>query len=246
MHLRFIGLVTIISLLSACGEQQAENGPGAEDDDRISEQEAVERVEPQTGDAAQRLFENSYVEVMQARLAPGESLPPHEGGNRVIYSLTDYEIRFEQQGQEMQRSFSEGDVHFHEAGPHSVENVGDTTARFVVFERLEAALPEAMDTTPAQDLSEEAAPAKQDTLLENDVAEVHVVSLEAGQSLPDHRGRARVIYSLSDYRVRFMQGGDSEERSFEQGSVHYHAPGVHAVENIGDQAARFMVVEFIE
>lgn len=246
MHLRFIGLVAIISLLSACGEQQAENGPGAEDDDRISEQEAVERVEPQTGDAAQRLFENNYVEVMQTRLAPGESLPPHEGGNRVIYSLTDYEIRFEQQGSEVQRSFSQGDVHFHEPGPHRVENIGDTPARFVVFERRDVALPEAPDSTSAQDLSAEAAPAKLDALLENDVVEVHAVSLEAGQSLPDHRGMPRVIYSLSDYRVRLTQGESSEERSFERGDVHWHAPGVHSLENVGDQTARFLVIEFRE
>jgi quercetin dioxygenase-like cupin family protein len=244
----------MLFLLAACGQQQADYGSEAESDDAVTEQKAVEEVEsrvveevePRTADAAQRLFENDYVEVMQARLAPGQSLPTHEGGNRVVYSLTDYEIRFEQRGQEVERSFSEGDVHFHEAGPHRVENIGDTPARFVVIERRDAALPESPGSTSADDLSEEATSEKQDVLLENDVVEVHAVSLDPEQTLPDHRGLARVVYSLSDYRVRLTHGDSSEERAFQRGDVHWHAPGVHSLENVGDQPARFIVVEFLE
>lgn len=234
--------LALLFIAAGCADSQTE--PEAAADDSITQGEAVEEVERPTGEAAQRLFENEYAEVMRAELAPGDSLPAHEGGARVVYALSDYQIRFQQGGREEQQSFAEGDVHFHEAGPHRVTNTGDTTAAFVVFEQRDAELPEPPDSTRAEDLAEEAAPAKQEVLLENETAEVHEITLDAGQRLPDHRGVGRLVYSLSDYQVRLEHDGLTEERSFEEGDVHWHAPGIHSIENAGDQAARFLVVEF--
>ncbi len=237
--------LALLLAAAGCADSQTETEDAeATTDDPITEQEAAEEVERQTGEAAQRLFENEYVEVMRARLAPGDSLPAHEGGARVVYALSDYRIRFQQGGREMERAFSQGDVHVHEAGPHRVTNIGNAPAEFVVFERRSAALPAPPDSTRAEDLAEEAAPAKQDVLLENETAEVHEVTLETGERLSDHRGFERLVYSLSDYRIRLTQDGSAEKRSFAAGDVHWHAPGIHSIENIGGAPARFLVVEF--
>ncbi|MGI9176190.1 MAG: hypothetical protein ACR2GR_12830 [Rhodothermales bacterium] len=203
---------------------------------------AVENVEEATGEKAQRLFENEYAEVMRVALAPGDSLPRHEGGPRVAYALGAYTIRFQQGGQDVERSFSQGDVHFHEAGVHTVENVGDSTAAFVVFERREAELPSASAVEAETDLGEEA-PAKEEELLSNEAFEVHEVTLEPGQRLPDHTGYARIVHALSDYKVMFMQDGEETTQSFSQGDVHFHEAGPHALRNAGDMAAEFLVVE---
>jgi len=39
------------------------------------------------------VFENDYVKVIEFYLKPGEKLPMHEGGKRIIYALTDYTIK---------------------------------------------------------------------------------------------------------------------------------------------------------
>ena len=203
---------------------------------------AAENVEQATGEKAQRLFENQYAEVMRVALAPGDALPRHEGGPRVIYALGSYTIRFQQGGRDVERSFRRGDVHFHEVGVHTVENVGDSTAAFVIFERREAELPAAPAVEAETDLGEEA-PAKEEELLSNEVFEVHEVTLEPGQRLPDHTGYARIVYALSDYEVAFMQDGEEITRAFSRGDVHFHEAGPHAIRNAGDQAAEFLVVE---
>ena len=203
---------------------------------------AVEVVEQATGEKAQRLFENEYAEVMRVELAPGDSLPPHEGGPRVAYALGDYTLRFQQGARDVDRSFEPGDAHFHEAGVHTMENVGNSAARFVVFERREAELPSVPAVEEETDLGEEA-PAREEERLSNEAFEVHEVALEPGQRLPDHTGYARVVYALSDYEVAFMHEGEETTRSFSEGDVHFHEPGAHAIRNAGDQAAEFLVVE---
>ena len=204
--------------------------------------DVAEVVEQETGEKAQRLFENEYAEVMRIELAPGDSLSRHEGGARAVYALGDYTIRFQQGGRDVERSSSRGDVHFHEAGVHTMENVGDSTAALVVFERREAELPSAPAVEEETDLGEEA-PAKEEELLSNEAFEVHEVTLGSGQRLSDHTGYARIVYALSDYEVAFMHEGEETTRSFSEGDVHFHEPGAHAIRNAGDQAAEFLVVE---
>lgn len=75
-------------------------------------------------------FENNDGRVIEIMLEPGEKLASHFSGNRVVYSLSDYQIRM---GQSEIR-FQKGQAHWHDACEHEVENTGKATARFVVFE----------------------------------------------------------------------------------------------------------------
>lgn len=231
-------LCLLLLFLSACADREAPEVPDT------TEPQIAENIAAVVGERAQRLFGNDFVEVMRVELAPGDSLPPHRGADRVVYALSDYTIRFQQRSQRTTRSHAEGEAHFHEAGVHAVENVGSAPAVFVVFERGTAALPEAPAASEATDLDAQAGPTEVETLVENPSAEAHLVTLGPGEQLPPHTGYARIVYSLSDYAVVFHEGDRQEERSFQMGDVHYHEPGRHWVENAGETPARFLVVEF--
>lgn len=188
-------------------------------------------------------LENEPVHVHRVALPAGAALAPHQGGARVTYALNDYTVRFETGGVSDERSFAEGDVHAHDAGVHTVENVGDGPAEFVVFERRGGGLPEgaAEGDTPLPTPGEGAA---DEVLLDDAMAEVHRVTVQPGARLPPHRGYARAVYSLSGYTAEFTGEGGTREERFEPGQAHYHDPGDHTVENAGDTAAEFLVVEF--
>jgi len=83
------------------------------------------------------LLNNETLRVAEVILNPGQRLPGHSSVNRIVYSLTSYEMtcRFDQ----IERSdigFEEGDVNWYAAGPCSMVNNSDSPARFVVFEFL--------------------------------------------------------------------------------------------------------------
>jgi hypothetical protein len=110
--------------------------------------------------------------------------------------------------------------------------------------------PAVSDTTPSlpapaqapDDLADLASP-HVETLLQNDLLDVHRISLPAGGTLAPHQGGPRVVYSLGAYSLRFEVDGTSETHSFERGTVHAHEAGVHAVENVGEGEAPFVVFE---
>ena len=192
--------------------------------------------------SVETLVAGDPVHVHRVTLAPGASLAPHEGGARVVYALTDLNLQLTTDGEMEERTFAEGDVHEHGAGVHDVENLGTSEAQFVIFERV-GPLPEASaesDTaipTPGEGATDE-------IIFEDDLAEVHRVTLQPGTQLPPHRGYARAIYSLSGYTVEFTGPDGTREQRFEAGEAHYHQPGDHTVENAGDDVAEFLVVEF--
>jgi hypothetical protein len=72
--------------------------------------------------------------VLRVALPAGARQPMHAGASRLVYSLNDDSVRFTTPGSEDRTAdFETGDTHWHEAGPHAVENTGDEMARFVIF-----------------------------------------------------------------------------------------------------------------
>jgi len=102
--------------LPECGENTVEN-------DVIS-------VSP---NFAQTLFENKDFKMTHVNLSVGESIPMHSGINRIIYSLTDYSLKYESDKEgKLNKTFNSGEIHWHEACRHALENNGDTEAEFLV------------------------------------------------------------------------------------------------------------------
>ncbi len=188
------------------------------------------------------LYENEYVRVLRFDVAPGKTIAEHPGRNRVIYALSDYTIAWREEGKsETTTSWKAGDVHAHEALSHSLTNIGDTPAQFLVFERQDATLPA---SSTATELDAAIADSEHASLLfENEHFQVIRVSLAPEQAQPLHEGGWRVIYSLTDYALNWREGDDPVvEKHWSQGQVHWHEPGFHAAENVGETTAEWLIV----
>jgi hypothetical protein len=102
--------------LPECGDNTIEND--------------VNAVSP---DFANVLLENTDFKFTEITLQTGESIPMHSDINRIIYSLSDYEIAYESDSKgKLNKQFTTGDIHWHEACQHALKNSGETLAKFIV------------------------------------------------------------------------------------------------------------------
>jgi quercetin dioxygenase-like cupin family protein len=79
------------------------------------------------------LLDNDEFKLAEVTLPKGASIPMHSGINRIIYSLTDFQIMYESNKDgKIEKTFKTGDIHWHEACMHSLENLGQTEAKYLV------------------------------------------------------------------------------------------------------------------
>lgn len=200
----------------------------------------VMSADAQGSEARQHLFGNDYVDLYRVTIEPGEELPLHTGDERLVYSLSDYTIAWTEdgQGETATKIWREGDVHEHEAIDHSVKNIGNTIADFLVVVRADEPVEKSDHGKAVSEMPGSFAA----LIAELDHATVFRVALPAGARQPMHEGPARLIYSLNDYSLLFSTpSGDESEADFETGDVHWHDAGPHAAANIGDETARFVI-----
>lgn len=195
---------------------------------------------------ATTVLENPYIRVKEMTLSPGADQPLHEGGPRVVYSLTDYKMSWrEGEGEPAEKSWSTGDVHWHDAGTHAVTNTGQSEAVFLVAMRTDEALPACDEEKALDNDVNKVSPDKAEVLFENEQVKVTKVTLEAGAEIPEHSGANRVIYALSDYRINFASDKEGTgEHSFEAGQAHWHEACTHSLSNTGSTTAVFLVIAF--
>ena len=135
-------------------------------------------------------------------------------------------------------------MHWHDQNVHTVENIGESKAEFLVFMRKPASFPDQADITTEMDVQDEI-PSHTSVLHENDAVKVVEVALPEGEKAPTHTGTKRLIYSMNDYTIQFDTPDRSgTERSFTEGDVHWHEGGKHSVNNVGENPAEFLVLEF--
>lgn len=82
---------------------------------------------------ARELFNNEFFIVQHVKLEPGQNIARHTGGPRLIYSLRDYTIRYQDVGEPQEETFKMGECHWHETGSHELKSVGSETAEFLVI-----------------------------------------------------------------------------------------------------------------
>ncbi|MEC9373019.1 MAG: hypothetical protein VYC34_04210 [Planctomycetota bacterium] len=81
------------------------------------------------------LFANSQARVSRVELPAGEELKQRDALDRAVYALSGYRVRYENEsGISDVRRHEAGSIHWHDADRHTLVNVGDSTARFVVIE----------------------------------------------------------------------------------------------------------------
>lgn len=216
------------------------------DDATSAEMEPASDLAALDSEYAATPYETNYADVHRVDLPAGAAIAPHEGGARVIYSLSPYTLRFETDGTASEQTFAAGDLHYHESGVHAVDNTGDQPAQFMAFERIDAPLPDTASTGETLDAVSIPDGATHEVPLENDRVTVHRITLEPGASLPSHYGYPRIVYALADYTLTYIDPDTDvrTERSFTQGDLHDHEAGLHTVENTGDQRAEYLVVAF--
>ncbi len=192
------------------------------------------------------IFENDYVRVLNITLEPGEAQPLHRCGHRIIYALGDYTINYYQPDDTTEISWNEGGIHWHQEGYHAVENIGESIVEYLLIERKAATLPDAEDIVPEPDPVFSEAEFVME-VFENDHARISRITLPVGESLPEHEGPNRLIYSQSEYRIRYTSDDEETiEREYEYGDLHWHSADVHTVENIGETDAEFIVIGFLQ
>lgn len=241
--MRLLWIPFFFFLAAGCADTPESELPAAETPDLPPAAEAPGDLTELDSDAVETLLSSDPIHVHRVTLAPGDSLRSHEGGERIVYALTEMAaLAFVTDGAREERSFAQGEVHRHEAGVHRVANAGGAPVEFVVFERR-GALPEG-EVGSDTGLGEPGEGVTDEVLLNDAFAEVHRVTLQPGASLPPHEGYARAVYALSGYTVEFTGPNGTREQRFEAGEAHAHDPGDHTVENAGDTVAEFLVVEF--
>lgn len=235
-------MVYLLLIAWGCQSSGTENQQSESETDTLAQEKAAELP----SGLATTLLENPYVKVNKMTLPPGVEQPLHEGGPRVVYSLSDYRISW-QEGEEepVEKAWSAGDVHWHDAGTHAAKNVGQSEAGFVVAMRTDEALPPCDKEKALNNDVYKVSPDKASVLFENEHTRVTRVTLEAGAEIPEHAGANRVIYSLTDYTITYASDKEvTKEDSFQAGEAHWHEACMHSLSNTGDTTAEFLVIAF--
>lgn len=236
----FVAGSAALLLAAGCGGDKAETGAAVDRDTSA----AVTDIAREAPSNAKVILENDFVRVAEFRLAPGDSLPPHFGRNRAVYALSDFRTRFTADGVGRIVDNVEGAVHWHHAQEHSIKNVGETEARYVVAERKGSRLLEAPVRGEEQDISH-VAPEHSRVLLENDFVRVAEFELEPGTELPSHQGTSRVLYSLTESHLRFVSDRFGvDEQHLTAGDARWQDLDTHTVANIGDAKAAYLIFEW--
>ena len=209
-----------------------------------AQEKVVEDIVASHPDNTEVIFENDYVKAVVFTLKPGEALPMHKGGPRTIYALSDYVIKWTEGEDVSDKEWTKGDLHWHDAVAHAIENTGSTDARYLVVTRTAMALPDASDSDLSHDASQLDSEHSK-ILFENDHVRVIEVTLDKGESQPKHDGLNRLIYSLSDYQLEYSYYKmNAVETDKEAGFVHWHTADKHSVKNVGDTMAQYLVFSF--
>jgi quercetin dioxygenase-like cupin family protein len=233
-------LVTVVSLVLCLGSL----GCGEQSGQTENKGQVIEDIVAAHPEHAKVAFENDQVKAVVFSLKPGDALPLHKGGPRAIYALSDYTIEWTEGGQVSEKSWSQGDVHWHDAVDHAIKNTGESDALYLVVSRKAAALP----PTEGHDGSQDAAgadPPHAKVILENDHVRVVEVNLPPEAKQPTHHGAGRLAYSLAPYKISYTTDqGEAKISSHEAGDAHWHLPDAHAVENVGETPAHYLIFTF--
>ena len=189
-------------------------------------------------------YTNDYVDVIKIELHANEQIPAHSGKSRLVYSINDYTIKLTKGEESTSNDWKAGDIHWHDKAPHAIENVGKTTAEFLIITRTDAPLLVFDTLEQISDLAkinEEVA----QLLFENEMLEVIRINLAAGEEIAPHFNNNHLMLSESDINLELV--GESNEKvslTMKNGNFRWFLPGNYSQKNIGEDSAQFLIISF--
>ena len=188
-------------------------------------------------------YENEYVRVVNVVLHPGEAIPAYGAGGRLIYSLSDYNITVTEDGNELVKHWSFGDIHWHDTTEFSLANNDSVDIKFSLIKRTEKQFPDVDIALLHDDVTSHSD--KSFVLIENDQIKVVKVTLAPGDSLPKHAGINRLYIPQTSYDIicQVEDVGDVELQH-EIGDYRFFQPGTHSIKNVGATEAVYLLVSF--
>ena len=85
------------------------------------------------GNFAKKVYDDDQFRVTEVKLPVNEAIPAHDGINRIIYSLSNYTISYQTDNSEpYEKSFKKEEAHWHESSKHSLKNIGNADANFLI------------------------------------------------------------------------------------------------------------------
>lgn len=193
-------------------------------------------------DKEKPVFANEFVRAYEVTLKKGEKLPPHESGDRLIYSLNAYSLKYTWGDRSTIEKRTAGDLHYHPAGVHSEENAGPSAVSFLMIERTATPLPPV--ELSGQDMAE-MSPHNTKVLFDRTMAKVFEVTLPPRDAVAMHLGLHRLIYALTAFDL-MMKSADGKEMKAtgKKGSFRWEQASIHSVENPSNGTARVLVFSF--
>jgi quercetin dioxygenase-like cupin family protein len=83
---------------------------------------------------ATNLTDTEKAKLVKINLPAGDSIPQHSAGDRIIYCLNDQKIKYNSSKfGVIEKEFQTGQSYSMDADNHSVKNIGNDTARFIIF-----------------------------------------------------------------------------------------------------------------
>jgi quercetin dioxygenase-like cupin family protein len=190
------------------------------------------------------VYQNDYATATRITLHTGEQVPVHAGGNRLLYSMSDYTIKLVEDDIETTKEWTKGDIHWHSDVHHSVENAGNTTATYLVIARNENPLPQFKIGDLDIDVSHTDSESSE-LILENAFVKVVRVALQPGETISSHGGINRIVLSQTSYALTFESEETGRvELTFDEDDMNWFLPGTHSLENTGSTPAQFLVISF--
>jgi len=190
------------------------------------------------------LSEDGDVRIVKMVLPPGERDNLHSHMHETVYFISGGSARIYVDGEvAAEPEIPDGYVLHHGPWTHSVENVGETTIRAIIFERMDDIVVEPMENY----LDAVVEAPENYTLLshEGNVRVVHM-KLEPGQKDHKHSHYYESVYFLKGGQVRiYVDGEVAGEREIPDGYVLHHEPWTHNVENIGETTIEAIIFEIM-
>jgi hypothetical protein len=239
-------IVSCLALLWGCA------GPEPERPEELTEEVAEilpdQPTDPQIVTAAPNMattvFANKWVGVARVTLLPGELIPPHDAGYRLVDPLTPCALSIVNNGAEEVINAVPGELVTLRAGRLSIANVSESesTGEFLVIERSPVETSPDLETLPVPDVAVEME-RHGTVLLDDDKVVVTDISIDELAKEPLPSNLPLLVYAFTNCDLEFQGAAvDDAEHVVDAGSAFWQSAGYGVVTNIGDEQAHFLVI----